>query len=170
MNNNNLNSEKGVNYSKLRELLEAGKWKKADYETYLVMLQAVGREEGSWIRPDEMKNFPSTDLLTINGLWLKYSDGKFGFSVQKQIYESIYSVSPGIESSDEFIERVGWQVDNYNQLTFDLQKALKGHLPGCWAFRFFGFGWYLLSRKELMNASQIPSQSSIFKPSNSFWV
>ena len=114
-----------------------------------------------------MKAFPANDLLIINNLWTKHSSGKFGFSIQKQIYESIRKSFQSIDESPhtkssavqqtqlfsnesvEFVKRVGWQVDRYKDLTFDLQKAPEGHLPGCWAFRFFGFGWYLLSRKEL---------------------
>ena len=31
-------------------------------------------------------NFPCDDLRTIDQLWVHYSNGKFGFSVQKKIY------------------------------------------------------------------------------------
>ncbi|CCQ59603.1 GUN4 domain-containing protein, partial [Crocosphaera watsonii] len=31
-------------------------------------------------------NFPCEDLRIIDQLWVKYSNGQFGFSVQKQIY------------------------------------------------------------------------------------
>ncbi|HBE18589.1 MAG TPA: hypothetical protein DEG17_19350 [Cyanobacteria bacterium UBA11149] len=36
-----------------------------------------------------MKSFPGTELIMINKLWTNYSHGKFGFSIQKKIYESI---------------------------------------------------------------------------------
>ena len=36
-----------------------------------------------------MKNFPCQDLGTIDKLWVEYSDGKFGFSVQKKIYQDL---------------------------------------------------------------------------------
>ncbi len=54
-----------------------------------VMLQAVGRKENDWIREKELLNFPCTDLRTIDRLWVKYSKGHFGFSVQKEIYLSV---------------------------------------------------------------------------------
>ena len=38
-----LKSEKGIDYSKLRDLLKAGDWKAANYETYRCMLRAVRR-------------------------------------------------------------------------------------------------------------------------------
>lgn len=40
----NLDSEKGIDYTRLRDLLAAKNWKQADKETYLVMIQAVGKK------------------------------------------------------------------------------------------------------------------------------
>ncbi|MBO1347539.1 MAG: GUN4 domain-containing protein [Hormoscilla sp. GUM202] len=70
-------------YHKLRDLLKAGEWEKADIETTRVMLQVADREKERWFRVDDIKNFPCQDLLAIDKLWVKYSDGPFGFSVQK---------------------------------------------------------------------------------------
>ncbi len=82
-------SEKGIDYTRLRDLLAAKNWKEADEETYLVMIQAVGKREGDHFTSDELLNFPCTDLRTIDRLWVKYSNGHFGFSVQKEIYLSV---------------------------------------------------------------------------------
>ncbi|MBW4633692.1 MAG: GUN4 domain-containing protein [Iphinoe sp. HA4291-MV1] len=130
-----LSSEKGVNYTKLRDLLAAGKWKEADYETYLVMFQVVGRKEDYWIREEELLNIPCTDLRTIDQLWVKYSNGRFGFSVQKRIYQSL----GGRREYDNkiweaFGDAVGWRKGGewlyyYKEITFDL-RAPQGHLPG----------------------------------------
>ncbi|BAY99414.1 hypothetical protein NIES37_33960 [Tolypothrix tenuis PCC 7101] len=115
-NQDDLSSEKGVDYTKLRDLLAAGKWKEADYETYLVMLQAVGRKEKDWIRDEELLNFPCTDLRTIDRLWVKYSNGRFGFSVQKEIYLSVGGKPDGKfyeEAWKKFGEHVGWRVESF---------------------------------------------------------
>ncbi|WP_082209880.1 GUN4 domain-containing protein [Fischerella sp. PCC 9605] len=84
-----LASEKGVDYTKLRDLLAAHNWKEADEETYRVMIQAVGKKDGDWFTSEELLNFPCTDLRTIDHLWVEYSNGQFGFSVQKEIYLSV---------------------------------------------------------------------------------
>ncbi|NER92132.1 MULTISPECIES: GUN4 domain-containing protein [unclassified Moorena] len=158
MSNDNYYPRHSVDYSKLQQLLSEGKWREADYQTYLVMLAVFGRKEGDWIRPEEIKNFPTSDLLAIDKLWRKYSSDKFGFSIQKKIYidnkQSVEKLSiqdSGIISNEsvEFVKRVGWQMDSYKDLIFDITQAPKGHLPGCWAFRFFGFGWYLMSHKGI---------------------
>ncbi|BAY08094.1 caspase, EACC1-associated type [Calothrix sp. NIES-2098] len=143
-----LSSEKGIDYTKLRDLLAAGNWKDADYETYLVMLQTVGREKGDWIRSDELLNFPCTDLRTIDRLWVKYSNGRFGFSVQKEIYLSVGGKPDGNydeEAWNKFGDRVGWRVDSswisYSTVIFDT-SAPKGHLPVCvfFVWRMAGVG------------------------------
>ena len=77
-----LKSAKGADYTQLWDLLAAQKWKKADEETARVMLQVANREEECWLDPESIDNFPCEDLQTIDRLWVHYSNGRFGFSVQ----------------------------------------------------------------------------------------
>ncbi|MEH1879024.1 MULTISPECIES: GUN4 domain-containing protein [unclassified Nostoc] len=135
-----LSSERGVDYTKLRDLLAARNWKEADYETYLVMLQAVRKEENDWLRPDELLNFPCTDLHTIDRLWVKYSNGRFGLSVQKNIYLEVGGKLDGKydeEAFYQFCDRVGWRVGknfiSYTEVNFDT-SAPEGHLPFWFVF------------------------------------
>ncbi|NMF64407.1 transcriptional regulator [Brasilonema octagenarum UFV-E1] len=133
-----LRSEKGVDYTKLRDLLAARKWEEADYETYLVMLQAVDSQKNDYIREEELLNFPCTDLRTIDQLWVKYSNGHFGFSVQKEIYLSVGG-KPGRYNEQalrKFGDRVGWEISvnslGINKVTFDTTfdtTVSPGHLP-----------------------------------------
>ncbi|MBS3028189.1 MAG: GUN4 domain-containing protein [Dolichospermum sp. DET50] len=118
-------SEKEINYSKLRNLLAAQKWKEADEETYEVMIKAVGKKSGDCFTRDELLNFPCQDLRTIDRLWVQYSKGRFGFSVQKEIYLSVGGRLGRYESETflRFYETVGWgDVIKYNTLP-------DGHLP-----------------------------------------
>ncbi|MDZ8237209.1 MAG: serine/threonine-protein kinase [Nostoc sp. ChiQUE01a] len=130
-----LSSEVGIDYTKLRDYLAAENWKDADYETYLVMVQVVGCKENNWIREEEFLNFPCKDLRTIDRLWVKYSNGRFGLSVQKEIYFSVGGKPDGKyhkEAWEKFGDRVGWRMNSnwiyYNEGTFDTTAPL-GHLP-----------------------------------------
>ncbi|MBD2777060.1 GUN4 domain-containing protein [Iningainema sp. BLCCT55] len=130
-------SDLAIDYTRLRELLAARNWFDADNETYLVMLKVVGRENGDWIRDKELLNFKSTDLRTIDSLWVKYSNGRFGFSVQKKISLEVSGVPDGKWSEqawEKFGDRVGWRMNgswiSHNQITFDT-RAPVGHLPVC---------------------------------------
>lgn len=82
-----LSAEVGIDYSLLQELLSAGKWQDADAETANLMVRISGCEDEDWLDCGYIENFSSLDLRTIDGLWLRYSNGRFGFSVQKRIYD-----------------------------------------------------------------------------------
>lgn len=85
----NLRSEKGIDYTNLQDLLKTGKWGKADGETIRLLLKIVSRTQIGWLRRIDFDSFPCADLRTINQLWEGYSYKNFGFSVQKQIWESM---------------------------------------------------------------------------------
>jgi hypothetical protein len=125
-----------MDYIKLRDLLAAKKWKEADLETGRVMLKVAGMEEEGWLNSESMEKFPCEDLRTIDQLWVKYSNGRFGFSVQKRIYQSLGGTSKYDEKvCDKFADKVGWRKKNqwlyYNNLTFS-EKAPEAHLPCSW--------------------------------------
>jgi eukaryotic-like serine/threonine-protein kinase len=131
-------------YTKLRDLLAAGKWQEADQETLKVMLKVANREKEGWLDVEDCENFSREDIKIIDQLWLKYSNGKFGFSVQKQIWKDCGG-TPGEYNSDvyvKFCDKIGWRKNgnrmNYSDLTFST-NALHGHLPcvfGRWGLLF----------------------------------
>ena len=103
-------SAKGVDYTKLRDLLAAGNWKEADEETGRVILKVAGRESEGWLRYEDAENFSCQDLGKIDKLWVIYSNGKFGFSVQKQILKSLGGTRiPDQQVWDLFGDQVGWR-------------------------------------------------------------
>ena len=128
-------SAKGVDYRKLDRLLASGKWQEADQETAKKMLEAAGRTKDGWLRVEGIDRFPCEDLRTIDQLWVKYSNGRFGFSVQKRIYESLGGTREYNKKIWEaFGDRVGWRRVTgiwvyYNDLKFNT-TAPAGHLPG----------------------------------------
>ena len=142
-----LKSARGVDYTRLRDLLAAGKWQEANGETRKVMLKAARQEKERYFTTESIENFPCDDLRTIDQLWVKYSQGHFGFSVQQKIWLEVGGkVDYDIEC--KLGDRVGWQKGgswlNNLDLTFNKQ-AQEGHLPvgclvvgvGCWGCDFF---------------------------------
>ncbi|KPQ39584.1 MAG: serine/threonine protein kinase [Phormidium sp. OSCR] len=105
-----LSSERpGINYYKLRDLLAAKRWGDADRETAERMCEVMGRADEGWLRVEDIERFPCKDLKIIDTLWVHYSQGKFGFSVQKKIW--IECGSPTSYNDDwlRFCDRVGWR-------------------------------------------------------------
>lgn len=117
----------GDRYADLEGYLQNGEWKKADKETYRLMITEVGKKEGQWFDSEDLLNFPFEPLKTIDGLWVCYSEGRFGFSVQKKIYEEkCGGISNGKYDSKallKFLDEVGWK-----ELRYDILSP-KGHLP-----------------------------------------
>ncbi|MBE9249598.1 GUN4 domain-containing protein [Dolichospermum sp. LEGE 00240] len=141
-----------VIFQNLEALLKAGKWREADLETWELMKKLTKREREGWLRLEDVKNFPRQELRKMDQLWVKYSNGKFGFSVQKQIWLDLGGKLDGEYDWDTFTKlgsRVGWRKNNewlsYDSYTFST-NALPGHLPlgGRW-YRFLWIGYVLFS-------------------------
>jgi len=96
-------------YTKLEALLKAGQWREADEETLMVMLQVMSQEERGYLDEEDLKDFPCEDLSTIDQLWVKTSNGHFGFLVQKKIWEEYGSPMEYNDDYERFCEKVGWR-------------------------------------------------------------
>ena len=140
-------SQPTVSYINLERLLSQGKWREADEETLMCILKVAGRSEYEYLFLENIDNLPRKDIRKIDKLWVKYSNGKFGFSVQQEIYlrdcagetefwEGMvgYREYNTAERWTCFCKEVGWynwlgQLKRYDELTFDDNKAPLGHLP-----------------------------------------
>lgn len=115
---------------RLKELLLSKEWEKANIETINIILNLSDASYIGQLKDKVIDNLPCEDLNKINQLWFDHSMGHFGFSVQKEIYESING-----ENNEQvwykFGNAVGWQVNGKwvrRNCTFDLSAPL-GHLP-----------------------------------------
>lgn len=119
---------KNERYEALERYLRNGQWKEADDETYRLMITEVGKEEGQWFESDDLSNFPCEPLRMIDGLWVKHSSGKFGFSVQKKMYiNECGGVADGQYKRDVFSKLTkmnGWE----GAIEFAISSP-RGHLP-----------------------------------------
>jgi len=123
-------------YDQLEKLLKQEDWKQADERTSDLMLKAAGREKEGSLNINSIETFPCTDLRKIDRLWVKYSDERFGFSVQKRIWENLsVGRKPGEDKPEiflDFADRVGWREKGewlaYSEISFSLGSA-EGHLP-----------------------------------------
>jgi hypothetical protein len=124
-------------YEILNFLLAAQKWRRADELTREIMLKVVNRTSAGRLCENSVKAFPSEDLMTINGLWVHHSNGKFGFSVQKKIWLECGGKigQKDYEVFNKFATKVGW---------FDLEN---NH----WTAKGM-FGWRTYD--EFMNETQ----------------
>lgn len=150
--NDDLSSALGIDYRKLRNLLAVGNFNSANKETKSIMLEFFFGDtsiNSSQNYGSRINNIACTDIRTLDELWLKYSSGRFGFSVQHEIYletwrkcrsdtiefakcekiemnEEKADAEASIKASTPFYEKVGWRTNdslNYSS------SAPRGHLP-----------------------------------------
>ncbi|NEP38348.1 MAG: hypothetical protein F6K35_03355 [Okeania sp. SIO2H7] len=82
-----------------------------------------------------IENLSSDNLRAIDQLWVKYSGGKFGFSVQKKkkIYRNQDKTKDSeIEVLNNLCESLGWRKQGEWLLYNDLNLELEGVLPCLW--------------------------------------
>ncbi|MBE9181094.1 GUN4 N-terminal ARM-like repeat domain-containing protein [Oculatella sp. LEGE 06141] len=124
-----LRSERGVDYLPLQRLLATQDFEAADRATIEKLCELAGEVavQRRWLYFTEVESFPITDLQTINSLWLLHSEGKFGFSVQRELWLGVG------KDWDKLWEQIGWKRGNAwtrypGEFTWNL-SAPRGHLP-----------------------------------------
>ncbi len=124
-----LRSQHNLDYLPLQKLLANQEFEAADKLTIQKLCELAGSAavQRKWIYFTEIESLSSIDLQTINALWLAHSKGRFGFSVQREIWLGVG------KSWDKLWSKIGWKSGNNwtrypNEFTWSLD-APRGHLP-----------------------------------------
>jgi molybdopterin converting factor small subunit len=128
-------------FKRLQELLAAGDWQQADRETIQVILSVTKAPDLESISPNDVRQFPCNELYVIDRLWTNYSQGRFGFSVQAQLYQSVggsleTTIAQDYSVIERFGDRVGWRVNGNWQKCDDLDYTLNAPI-GCHPSRWW---------------------------------
>lgn len=121
-------------YIAVKELLKTGDWKAANVRLVEIMLDVTGQRAEGKFDDNSIQNFPCADMVYIDQLVGKYSENKFGFTAQKEVYMEIKKSLGNISEKElflKFADRVGWRKNGewvpYNQFDFSA-NAPKGQL------------------------------------------
>ncbi|KAL5990938.1 hypothetical protein ACLOJK_011844 [Asimina triloba] len=119
--------------------LSSQNFRLADEETRRLLIALTGDAalKRGYVFFSEAQFIPEADLKTIDSLWLQFSGNKFGYSVQKRIWEK-----KAQKDFSKFFLRVGWmkkldtEVEQYNYRSFPDEfiwelkdDTPEGHLP-----------------------------------------
>ncbi|MFE4106674.1 GUN4 domain-containing protein [Almyronema epifaneia] len=113
-------------YACLQRLLDSENWEEADAETARLMIRFSGDESETQFVYENIEEFPCEILCKIDDLWMKFSNRRYGFTVQQEIW------SRAKRKFDIFSDRVGWRKDEVWLKESELQyepNAPYGHLP-----------------------------------------
>jgi hypothetical protein len=147
----------GLDYNRLRYLLFKGSWEEADRETEYLILKGFSKDMKP-LNEDAIKKLNHIDLETIDSLWSRYSNGKFGFRAQHKIYLSLEQLqNDEVRLSEDFqaelawVHKIPWYLyflkkrKSYQDLDFSID-APSGHLPTWrWCCESLGFTYRINS-------------------------
>ena len=124
-----VSSAQGVDYAPLQRALINGQFEEADRLTsaHLRQLAGADAETRGYVYYSEVAPMAAADLESLDRLWVVYSQGRFGFSVQLRLLRSLAG------RWDQLWPRLGWKQAGVwtrypNAFTWSLE-APEGHLP-----------------------------------------
>ncbi len=74
-------------YASLRKALAQANWQAANQETWNLLCQGLNKPPHTTLSREDVARIPCEMLQKIDQLWQEYSQGKFGFSVQAQLFK-----------------------------------------------------------------------------------
>jgi hypothetical protein len=114
-------------YQYLENLLKEQRYEEADRVTWRIVLQLAGAEGRGYLELDEVMLLPHAELVNLDQLWHHYSDGRWGFTMQRRLFEQSESDYSGLGKV------TGWMVDGTwlqkQNTIYDLEQSPQGHLP-----------------------------------------
>lgn len=140
-----------LSFDLLEQHLASQDFRQADEETrrLLIVLAGEAAVKRGYVFFSEVQFISELDLRAMDELWLQHSDGRYGYSVQKRIWEK------SRRDFTKFFVKVGWmkkldtEVEQYSYRAFPDEfywemddKTPEGHLPLTNALR----GTQLLNR------------------------
>ncbi|KAJ1454360.1 hypothetical protein M885DRAFT_521897 [Pelagophyceae sp. CCMP2097] len=118
------------------DMLRKGDFKMADQFTRDNLIFIADAKERGFVYWTDVNSLPKEDMATMENLWMHYSDGKFGFTVQKRIWRQ-----QG-DNFEKFCTKIMWTKEDADtgserkrkwfgtsEFIYNLEDAPKGHLP-----------------------------------------
>ncbi|OVA04588.1 GUN4-like [Macleaya cordata] len=127
-----------LTFDLLQKHLSSKEFRQADEETrrLLIVLAGEAAQKRGYVFFSEVQFIAESDLQTMDKLWREYSDNKFGYSVQKKIWEKTNM------DFTNFFKKVGWmkkldtEIEQFNYKAFPNEfiwelkdDTPEGHLP-----------------------------------------
>jgi hypothetical protein len=122
-------SAAGIDYAPLQRHLLLQDFEAADRLTSSILRQLAGSaaERRGYVYFSEVAAMPAVDLESLDRLWLAYSRGRFGFSIQGRLLAAVDG------QWERLWPRLGWKQDGVwtrypGSFTWSLE-APEGHMP-----------------------------------------
>nr|QUE29117.1 Ycf53 [Erythrotrichia welwitschii] len=116
-----------ASYLELQDFLLVNDFQQADKLTSKILCLLADTTSRNWLYFSDVKQISHSELKFLDNLWKIYSKGKFGFSIQRQIWLS------NAEDWNALWDKIGWRREDVlcrypEDFIWDL-TAPSGHLP-----------------------------------------
>ena len=122
-------SARGIDYSAMQQALLDEDFEEADRLTSCVLRELAGEQavKRGYVYFSEVPPMEGVDLCTLDRLWVAYSQGRFGFTVQARLLKALDG------RYDRLWPRIGWKIDGawtrYPGAFQWSMEAPEGHMP-----------------------------------------
>ena len=122
-------SARGIDYSPMQRALLDEDFEEADRLTSCVLRELAGDQavKRGYVYFSEVPPMEGLDLTTLDRLWIAYSQGRFGFTVQARLLRALEG------RYDRLWPRIGWKLDGtwtrYPGAFQWSMDAPEGHMP-----------------------------------------
>lgn len=130
-------TQKKIEYQKLEELLINKKWQEADQITTKIFMEVINKKSVINVVFQDLLQFPRNSFQSLDKLWLKHSNNKYGFSVQKKILnqcDEIISSYDNNRNYKNFLKKIGRYksqslIGKISTIVDISKENRKGHFP-----------------------------------------
>jgi serine/threonine protein kinase len=163
----------GIPYqSELKEALSFGQWQEGDRLTNKIILELAAKDKIAKLTANDISQISCEVWIAIDQAWMQASNNRFGWNVQKQVWQDlggklIYTEDTYWQFADvyeKFSDRVGWRKPRwlklgispkiwrkYENLIFEI-NAPRGHLPSLLFWEGFNLVDAVFYRLEICDA------------------
>ncbi|XP_023732127.1 tetrapyrrole-binding protein, chloroplastic [Lactuca sativa] len=127
-----------TSFDLLKSLLAANDFREADNETRRLLIALAGEaaQKRGYVFFSEVQFIAESDLKTIDELWRNHSNNKFGYSVQKRLWEKSNRDFTTLFIKLGWMKKLDTEVLQYNYRAFPdefmwelTEETPEGHLP-----------------------------------------
>lgn len=122
-------SARGIDYSAMQRALLDEDFEEADRLTSCVLRELAGEQavKRGYVYFSEVPPMEGLDLATLDRLWVAYSQGRFGFTVQSRLLKALDG------RYDRLWPRIGWKLEgSWTRYPGAFQWSMdapEGHMP-----------------------------------------
>lgn len=153
----------------LEQLLAAKKWGQANDKTWEILLKEGDADNSDDLDSNELLSLNCKTLADLDLAWRKASNGRYGFRLQRSIYNKYHYTLPPRESRlylyTEFAKELGWFNDIQQVSTLSISSLYNQKNPN------LGFCpiWFVYRGQLGQYPFGLPSDDNLLRDPGSIW-